>query len=66
MLCVRSLLETLPRDARRPFGIGSLAQQYDYTNLCLTQGPPILWADAVRRPASKHPPGSSMRRTWPA
>src|ERR1700738_3648669 len=27
-LCVRSLLETLPRHARRPFGLGILAQQY--------------------------------------
>jgi DHA1 family bicyclomycin/chloramphenicol resistance-like MFS transporter len=28
MLCVHSLPETLPRHARRPFGIGSMAQQY--------------------------------------
>src|SRR5258707_6298030 len=28
MLCARSLPETLPRHARRPFGIGSMAQQY--------------------------------------
>jgi DHA1 family bicyclomycin/chloramphenicol resistance-like MFS transporter len=28
VLCVRSLPETSPRHARRPFGLGILAQQY--------------------------------------